>query len=77
MAQSGSKKVVAVDKITDASKLFNDNCAKCHGKDGRAKTFRGRMVRARNLTNAKWQARVTDDHIVETIKKGSARYALL
>lgn len=47
------------DKI-DASELFNQNCAKCHGKDGRAKTFRGKPAGARNLTVAKWQASVTD-----------------
>lgn len=57
------------DKI-DASKLFNHNCAKCHGKDGRAKTFRGKLVGARNLTDAKWQASVTDEQIKEAIKKG-------
>lgn len=61
MAQSGDKRAGARDKMTEASKLLNDNCAKCHAKDGRAKTFRGKMVGARNLTNAKWQTSVTDE----------------
>jgi mono/diheme cytochrome c family protein len=69
MAQSGDRKAGAQETL-DASKLFNDNCTRCHGKDGRAKTFHGRMVGARNLTDAKWQGSVTDDRIVAAIKKG-------
>lgn len=54
----------------DAGKLFNGNCAKCHGKDGRAKTFRGKLVGARNLTDEPWQAQITDEQIAAAIKKG-------
>lgn len=69
-AQSDEKKTGAPDKTMDASKLFEDNCAKCHGKDGRAKTFRGKLVGARNLTEAKWQEKTTDEQIIAAIKKG-------
>ncbi len=55
---------------SDAATLFDKNCAKCHGKDGRAKTTRGKMVGARNLTDADWQAKETDDEILAAIKKG-------
>jgi cbb3-type cytochrome c oxidase subunit III len=55
---------------SDAAKLFEQNCAKCHGKDGRAKTVRGKMHGARNLTDAKWQAKETDEGIAAAIKKG-------
>ena len=55
---------------SDAASLFEKNCAKCHGKDGRAKTLRGRTVGARNLTDAKWQAKETDAEILAAIKKG-------
>ena len=54
----------------DASKLFENNCAKCHGKDGHAETFRGKLVGARNLADAKWQEKTTDEQIVAAIKKG-------
>jgi len=53
MAQAGDSK--GGGQAMQGSQLFNDNCARCHGKDGRAKTFHGKMVGARNLTNAKWQ----------------------
>jgi len=53
-----------------ASELFNQNCAKCHGKDGRSKTFRGRLVGARNLADPEWQAAATDERMSDAIKKG-------
>src|SRR5690242_19191148 len=53
-----------------ASELFNQNCAKCHGKDGRAKTFRGRLVGAQNLADPEWQSAATDERMSDAIKKG-------
>jgi len=58
------------DKV-DAPALFKENCAKCHGMDGRAKTFHGRLVGAQNFTDAKWRASVTDEEMSDAIKKGS------
>jgi cbb3-type cytochrome c oxidase subunit III len=55
---------------SDAAKLFEKNCATCHGKDGRAKTFKGKMNGARNLTDPTWQSQATDERIVGAIKKG-------
>lgn len=54
----------------DGRGLFEENCAKCHGKDGRAKTVRGKVVGARNLSKPTWQARETDEEIAAAIKKG-------
>jgi mono/diheme cytochrome c family protein len=54
----------------DAHALFNESCAKCHGKDGRAKTFHGKFVGAQNLTDAKWQADTSDEEIIHAIKTG-------
>jgi mono/diheme cytochrome c family protein len=55
------------DKV-DAPGLFVENCATCHGKDGRARTFHGRLVGAQNFTDARWQA--TDGEIIHAIKTG-------
>jgi mono/diheme cytochrome c family protein len=55
---------------SNAGALFDKNCAKCHGKDGRAKTVRGKMVGARNLADAEWQTKATDEQIIAAIKKG-------
>jgi mono/diheme cytochrome c family protein len=57
------------DKV-DARALFAESCAKCHGTDGRAKTFRGRLLGAQNLTEAKWQTISTDQEITAAIKTG-------
>jgi cbb3-type cytochrome c oxidase subunit III len=54
----------------DAKALFEKNCAKCHGKDGRAKTFRGKVTGARNLTDEAWQAKASDEQIKSAIKTG-------
>jgi mono/diheme cytochrome c family protein len=50
--------------------LYEKNCAKCHGADGQAKSFRGKMTHARNIANADWQANNTDQDIVDAIKDG-------
>ena len=52
----------------DAHGIFAENCATCHGQDGRAKTFHGRLVGAQNFTDAKWQ--VTESEIIRAIKTG-------
>lgn len=52
----------------DAPGLFAENCATCHGKDGRARTFHGRVTRAQNFTDAGWQA--TNEDIIHAIKIG-------
>jgi mono/diheme cytochrome c family protein len=57
------------DKV-DARGLFNENCAKCHGRDGRARTLHGRFVGAQNFTDEKWRANVTDEEMSDAIKKG-------
>jgi mono/diheme cytochrome c family protein len=54
----------------DARVLFEENCAKCHGKDGRAKTVRGKVVGARNLAKPSWQDKESDEEIAAAIKKG-------
>ena len=59
----------SLDKV-DARALFADSCAKCHGTDGQAKTFRGRLLGAQNFTDPKWQMTATDVEISKAIKTG-------
>jgi len=54
----------------DAHGIFLENCATCHGQDGRAKTFHGRMAGAQNLTDAKFQSDTSDEAIRDAIKTG-------
>jgi mono/diheme cytochrome c family protein len=56
-----------------ANVLFNKYCDTCHGKDGRAKTFKAKFNHARNLTDAKWQAEVSDERIFNSISNGKGK----
>src|SRR5712675_1543176 len=57
----------------DAGSLYNKKCAECHGKDGRSKSFRGKLSHARDLTDAEWQQRVSDERIYNSIANGKGK----
>ena len=57
------------DKI-DAQSLFAENCATCHGLNGRAHTFHGLIVGAQNFTSLEWQVATTDKQIIHAIQTG-------
>jgi mono/diheme cytochrome c family protein len=57
----------------DANVLFKKHCDTCHGKDGRAKTFKAKFNHARDLTDAKWQAEVSDERIFNSISNGKGK----
>jgi len=54
----------------DAKPTFDAKCATCHGKDGRGKTFKGKLSHARDLTDAAWQNEVTDERLFNSISNG-------
>jgi len=57
----------------DAKGTFDAQCAKCHGKDGRAHTTRGRLSHARDITDAAWQNEVSDERLFNSITKGKGK----
>jgi cytochrome c oxidase cbb3-type subunit 3 len=57
-------------KEPDGNSLFAKNCASCHGKDGKAKTFKAKFNGARNLTDSAWQANVSDERLFNSITNG-------
>jgi len=57
----------------DAKSTFDLKCAKCHGRDGRGKTTRGRLTHARDLTVAQWQNDVTDERLFNSISNGRGK----
>ncbi len=52
------------------SETFEKYCAKCHGDDGRARTMKGKMLKARNFTDAEWQADETDEALIKSVTEG-------
>ena len=63
----------AVASARDAGSIFESKCATCHGKDGRAKTMKAKFNKARNLTDAAWQAEASDERIYNSIANGRGK----
>ena len=55
---------------SDASHLWDMNCAACHGKDGKGDTMMGHRLQIKDLTDAKVQAALTDEQTTKDIKDG-------
>lgn len=55
------------------SAAWEASCAVCHGSDGRARTAEGAERRARDLTDARWQATVTDERLASSIRRGRGK----
>ena len=51
---------------TDGREVFENNCAACHGVDGRAKTPQGKKLKAHDLRESK----LTDADIEYLIREG-------
>lgn len=56
-----------------AEELYMKYCASCHGKDGRAKTFKGKLSKARDLTDRAWQDDMSDERFFNSIMKGKRK----
>lgn len=63
----------AIESQSNAAQLYAQNCARCHGKDGQAKGLKARAVRARNLTDAEWHDRVSDERLFNSINNGKGK----
>jgi len=55
---------------SDGKAVFDTNCAKCHGTDGKGATKMGIKAGSPDLTDAKVQAALTDEKIIKVIKEG-------
>ena len=53
-----------------APQNFEKHCADCHGADGKAQTRLGRKSGAKDLTDKKAMAKLSDDEVFKTIKFG-------
>ena len=57
-------------KAADPKTNWANNCAQCHGPDGRANTKMGKQLSAKDLTDPKVQASFTDAKATQSIKEG-------
>ena len=70
---ANDNKRAAAQGPRDAAVIYAKSCATCHGKDGRAKTFKAKFNGARNLTDATWQADASDERIHNSISNGRGK----
>ncbi len=54
-----------------AKATFQQECAKCHGRDGKGHTPMGRILRLKDFTNPKVQKEMKDAEMFKTIKNGA------
>lgn len=57
-------------KAADAKELYEKECAKCHGKDGKGETKMGQKLGAKDYTNPKVQEEMKDADALKAIKEG-------
>ena len=54
----------------DAKALYDKQCAKCHGDDGKGQTKMGKKLEAKDYTDPKVQEALKDDEAIKAIKEG-------
>lgn len=57
----------------DSRSDYNSKCAKCHDRDGRAKSLHAKHEKARDLTSGEWQDSVSDERIYNSISNGKGK----
>lgn len=59
-----------LERQRPVAKVYRRHCVSCHGSDGRAQTSKGKFSHARDLSDAQWQAEVSDERIFNSIMNG-------
>jgi mono/diheme cytochrome c family protein len=54
----------------DPAAIYEKQCQKCHGADGKAETPMGKKLTIKDFTDAKYQATFTDAEATKAIKEG-------
>lgn len=60
-------------RVRSAGSLYSSNCASCHGRDGGARTSKGRRNHSRNLKDPEWQDKASDERIFNSIMNGKGK----
>lgn len=61
---------IGLAQAADAKAIYEKECAKCHGTDGKGETKMGKKMGAKDYTSAKVQAEMKDEKAFDAIKKG-------
>jgi cytochrome c553 len=60
----------ATVRADETKDLWTQHCVSCHGKDGKGDTKAGKKANVKDLTDATYQATLTDDKMFDQIKNG-------
>jgi mono/diheme cytochrome c family protein len=66
----GAAVAVYAAETKPPSETFEKYCAKCHGLDGKATTSKGKMLKARDFTDAEFQAGESDAALIKAVTEG-------
>ncbi len=62
--------LAAAAQAADVKEVWDKQCAKCHGADGKGDTKMGKKLEVKDYTDAKVQAGLKDDEMIKIIKEG-------
>jgi cytochrome c553 len=57
-------------KAADGKALYEKDCKKCHGADGKGETVMGKKYGAKDYTDAKVQEELKDEAAIKAVKEG-------
>jgi cytochrome c553 len=57
-------------RADDAKAIYEKDCAKCHGVDGKGQTKMGQKLGVKDYTDAKVQAELKDEGATKALKEG-------
>jgi mono/diheme cytochrome c family protein len=60
-------------RVRQVDELFNRNCARCHGADGRGETPSGHLFKVPDFTDAEWWKKNSDIASVRSLRSTVAR----
>jgi cbb3-type cytochrome c oxidase subunit III len=67
LALAGCSEVTGPERTIDGEQLYNQNCARCHGMDGRGLP---EQPQARDLSDVRVMQNLSDEQIKRTIQMG-------
>lgn len=66
----GAIAATASTRAADTKEIWDKQCLKCHGADGKGETKMGKKAGAKDYTDAKVQAAMKDEEMAKIIKQG-------
>lgn len=61
---------LSIGMAADVKQIYEDECAKCHGVDGKGQTKMGKKLRVKDYTDPKVQAELKMEKALKVLKEG-------